>query len=466
MLRHLLTGQWGDTITTTNSGSFVSRQYVYSIPADLNGVEYELGDLEIVAFLAEGQQDVVTGAEGSINFVLPPGTTLVDLASSTNMVVPTSYCDGSVTPEITITNPGNSAVSSYEVTYSLNGGTAISQTITTPLAVGASETVTFSDIILPAGEHQIEYSVNLVGSSYVELVTGNNISSSEVIYVMPTTAFAQTHQEGFEGLTLGAVSPNNAIANNPNDVTAFVVNNGIDPDVTQNLGGFGNSSNSFAWDFYSISTGESSMLIFEKLDLSSNTGHGIKFNHAYAQYEAENDKLEVLVSTDCGATWSTVFSEAGTALSTASPSESRFYPAVTEWRNNFIDLAAYTGNNEVMIAFKGTSAYGNNLYIDDIQVLDQRAIGIGENEALVNSSVYPNPSNGVSVLSVDLKEQADVNVHVYNSLGEVVIASTTYQLAAGNSIINLDLSNLDNGAYFVNMEINGEITVKRITLLK
>lgn len=467
MLRHLLTGQWGDDITTTTQGTTIQRQYVYSIPADLNGVDYELGNLEIVAFLAEGQQEVITGAEGPINFVLPPGSTLVDLESSTNMQVPSTYCDGAITPEITVTNADTAMVSSYEVSYTLNGGAPVTQTVTTPLAGGASATTAFPGITLPAGENKIVYSVNLMGgSSYVELVTGNNAAASDAIYVMSATAFAQTHQEGFESLSLGDASPSNAIADNPDGIAAFVVNNGINSGVSQEIGGFGNSSNSFRWDFYTISSGESSMIVFEKIDLSSGTGHGIKFNHAYAQYQTSNDKLDVLVSTDCGVTWSNVYSKAGSALSTAAANSSRFYPAVTEWKNNFVDLANYTGNNEVMIAFKGTSAYGNDLYVDDIQILDGTTISVEENENVSALSVYPNPSNGVSVLSIDLKEEADANVVIYNNLGEVVIANTTYSLSAGNSIINLDLSNLNNGVYFANVTINGNTTVKQVTLLK
>ena len=37
MLRHLLTGQWGDDITNTTTGSFFTNTYTYTIPNDLNG---------------------------------------------------------------------------------------------------------------------------------------------------------------------------------------------------------------------------------------------------------------------------------------------------------------------------------------------------------------------------------------------------------------------------------------------
>ncbi|MCT4582368.1 MAG: Omp28-related outer membrane protein [Flavobacteriales bacterium] len=467
MLRHLITGQWGDTISTTSQGTLIQRQYVYSIPADLNGVAYELGELEVVAFLAEGQQEIITGAEGPISYVIPPGTTLVDLASSTNMQSPNSYCDGAVVPEITVNNADTASITSYEVSYSLNGGTAVTQTVSNPLAGGASATTSFPGITLSPGENVFTYTVNaLNGSSYVEVVMGNNSATSEAIYIVPSAAFAQTHQEGFESSSVGASAPNNAIADNPDDISALVVSNAVSNSVSQEIGGFGKSSKSFLWNFFSIPTGKSSMLVFEKLDFSVGTGHGVKFNHAYAQYQAENDKLEVLVSTDCGITWSNVYSKQGSALTTASASTSSFFPAVTEWKNNFVDLASYAGESEVIIAFKGTSAYGNNLFVDDIQILDGTTIGVEENEALSSATVYPNPSNGNSVLALSLSEQAGVNVAIYNSLGELVVANTTHNLSAGVANLNLDLSNLNNGVYFAHVTIDGSTVVKQITLFK
>jgi hypothetical protein len=69
MLRHLLTGQWGDEVTTTTAGTFVSRQYTYTIPEDLNDVPLILEDLEVIVFIAEGRKSVQTAAKSSIVFL-------------------------------------------------------------------------------------------------------------------------------------------------------------------------------------------------------------------------------------------------------------------------------------------------------------------------------------------------------------------------------------------------------------
>ena len=72
MLRHLLTGQWGESIVSTTSGSFYTKTYTYTIPSDLNGVIYDLLDLEVIVFIAEGNQEIITGNIASMNYIFPP----------------------------------------------------------------------------------------------------------------------------------------------------------------------------------------------------------------------------------------------------------------------------------------------------------------------------------------------------------------------------------------------------------
>ncbi|MCM1531025.1 MAG: Omp28-related outer membrane protein [Bacteroides sp.] len=56
MLRHLLTGQWGDTLHQSTKGEIFSKQYGYTLPDSINSVFVDVRNLEVVAF--------VTGTEG------------------------------------------------------------------------------------------------------------------------------------------------------------------------------------------------------------------------------------------------------------------------------------------------------------------------------------------------------------------------------------------------------------------
>jgi len=77
MLRHLLTGQWGDPINTTTAGSMIAKQYTYTIPAQLpltvtNGAiktDVLLSKLKIIGFVTETQQEVLSANKGPITIV-------------------------------------------------------------------------------------------------------------------------------------------------------------------------------------------------------------------------------------------------------------------------------------------------------------------------------------------------------------------------------------------------------------
>ena len=100
----------------------------------------------------------------------------------------------------------------------------------------------------------------------------------------------------------------------------------------------------------------------------------ISFDVAYAAYNASYiDGLEVLISSDCGFTWNSLYLKTGLTvgpgnLPTAPPTTSNFTPTSAQWRNETINLDQYIGEPSVRIAFRNLPAYGNNLYIDNINI--------------------------------------------------------------------------------------------------
>jgi hypothetical protein len=61
MLRHLITGQWGDAITTTSQGSLVEKTYTYTVPAAYISVPCVIENCEVVVFVAESHQEILSG---------------------------------------------------------------------------------------------------------------------------------------------------------------------------------------------------------------------------------------------------------------------------------------------------------------------------------------------------------------------------------------------------------------------
>jgi len=322
----------------------------------------------VAVFVAEGNQEILSGNMGNMTHIVPPGINLIDLSATTNMSLPASYCDNNITPEITVTNNSTIYVDTFEVSYTLNQNTPVTQAVYTALAPGANTTITFPTIIVPSGENTISYNVaTMAATSFIDNMPSNNLASSGSFNILSPTAFATNHTEGFEGYPNETPAPNNAILVNPQGYRVFI----IDPTFSgSNVGGFGNTPNSFRWQFIQMSVGNYADLIFEKLDFSGSTGNTMTYSYAHAlQTGFENDRLQILVSTDCGITWNLESQLIGAALATTNPlNGSNFYPTASDWATDIVDLSAYDGNADVMIAFKGVCAGGNNLYIDDIEI--------------------------------------------------------------------------------------------------
>ena len=60
MLRDMITGQWGEEISPTSSGTFIDKTYTYTVPESINDILLRLGDLEIISFIAETEEEVQT----------------------------------------------------------------------------------------------------------------------------------------------------------------------------------------------------------------------------------------------------------------------------------------------------------------------------------------------------------------------------------------------------------------------
>lgn len=114
---------WGEDITTTTQGSFVEKTYTYTIPASLGSptaIAAKLEDLHFVAFVAQGQQEILTGCEVEIeNINMPALSARVD--GLTNIEVQDCSTDARVS--VNVTNVGSDAITALTFQYSVANGT-------------------------------------------------------------------------------------------------------------------------------------------------------------------------------------------------------------------------------------------------------------------------------------------------------------------------------------------------------
>ena len=114
----LLTGQWGETITTTTAGTFVDKTYTYTIPANYNNVPAVLDDMEVVAFISETHQEIPNGNRARPNYT---GITLANDANIRLIEPIDPTCSESIAPVINIKNEGQNTLTSLNITYDING---------------------------------------------------------------------------------------------------------------------------------------------------------------------------------------------------------------------------------------------------------------------------------------------------------------------------------------------------------
>ena len=123
MLRHLITGQWGETIDSIAPGTLVEKNYEYVIPAQLgspNAIEAVLSDLSFIAFVCEGHKEVLTSIEVPIERINLPALSgrIVNLNET-----PSLTCDDQANAYFRFMNQGSETVTSLTYTYGIGSNT-------------------------------------------------------------------------------------------------------------------------------------------------------------------------------------------------------------------------------------------------------------------------------------------------------------------------------------------------------
>lgn len=167
-LVHMVTGQWGESISPTTTGTFIDRTYTYTIPADYNGIECKIEDLELVVFMTETTQELISGNGAYPTYSNFPFNNDVNA----NYVVEIQdQCGIDLEPQINIQNTGNNEVTSVDIEYSVNGGPTQSYTWTGSLLSLENETVT-----LPA----ISYTAEEVNTVSISLGADDDMSNNDI----------------------------------------------------------------------------------------------------------------------------------------------------------------------------------------------------------------------------------------------------------------------------------------------
>ncbi len=270
-------------------------------------------------------------------------------------------CSGLINPAVLLVNTGEETLTSYKVKLFLQGNLVFEASGNKALATGDSTTLTFPPISLnnESNTYELSFEVSEVNGMVDENIANNLEAIS--LYIPQTAAvpFYDDFQDASTSLLLTG-----GLINNPDGNITWALTDAP---------GNGENNQALFLNFFDYETGigENDVLYSPTLDLSDASDATLLFKVAHAPFtDVGEDRLLVGISTDCGNSIQTfVYNKAGKALSTTDAINNAFVPSNrSQWRQEEISLKNFVGSPNVQIAFIGQNGYGNNVYLDDVEI--------------------------------------------------------------------------------------------------
>jgi hypothetical protein len=379
-----------------------------------------------------------------------------DDAGITSVLAPmNAYCTNTITPSVVIKNWGSNSLTSAVINYHVDMNTVQTYTYSGSLASLATTTVSLPNITATSGSHTFMAYTTFPNG----MADGNTMNDTMMSSFVVNSGLGANlpYTEGFENTTF----PTNGITiNNYDTATTWARTT-----VAKKTG----LASAFMDNFNYNANGQIDEMVLPSLNFSSVASPQLTFQLAYRLYTAPtatltfSDTLEVLISSDCGLTWSQVYKKFSTPLTTATPAFSTvsFIPTAAQWRMETISLGSYATINSAIVKFKHITGYENQLYIDDINLNSSTALGMKENDISNLITIYPNPANESFTINIGTELSIkDVSAILIDQLGrEVKTKNTIFQ-----NTIGIATTNIANGTYFIKINIQNNTIVKKVII--
>ena len=161
--------------------------------------------------------------------------------------------------------------------------------------------------------------------------------------------------------------------------------------ILWNVGGTEGGAAAAGIDNYNYNApGQRDAMISPILDFSGRTNVILDFDYAHRRYsQNEADSLVVYISTNGGTSFSRIFQDAESGsgnFATNTTTTDQFIPAsIDDWcfggqvgsGCKTLDLSAYDGMSNILLAFENVNAYGNNTFLDNISLTSNCFIEAG-----------------------------------------------------------------------------------------
>jgi hypothetical protein len=138
-----------------------------------------------------------------------------------------------------------------------------------------------------------------------------------------------------------------------------------------------------------------------------------------------------------------------------------FFPSSSQWRKDSINLAGFIGSNDLLIAFRNTTGFENDIYLDDINL---RTVVVNPNLKAQGFLVTPNPTVGTIAVQFYPQPANLKGIQLFNDVGQK-IAEVNIVTGQAYGSYNFDLSRYAKGTYIVRALFTDRVLVKKIIKL-
>jgi len=332
-------------------------------------------------------------------------------------------CNASITPVVILKNYGTDPLTSAVIKCSIDGNVAATQNWTGSLAPGDTVSVTLPAAAWTHGMHNIK-AYSAAPNGVTEGYNWNDTFSVRIGANL-ATAYNGNFSENFEGATTPLLVWSN--------------NYGMEGQAgISHLAGY-NSVHSMARGNYSNGDdyGNVSNIDLPAVHLTAGSSPVFKFRYAYSTYPGSADSLEALISTDCGASWMSLFHKGGLDLSNGDSTYDAYYPqTAAEWQTQSISLNGYNG--DALIRFRMFNGWSNNVFLDDIAISTPTGIAAINTPELL---IYPNPAKDQVTIS---GLPVNTTVRLTDITGKIL-----QEMVTGNGSNKINVAGLPQGTYLI-----------------
>jgi hypothetical protein len=426
----------------------VNQSQTFTMSCQLPAYIRDKSQIALIGFIQDdGNKRIEQAAQTS-------ATLFSDDVKALSALAPSFSCTNNFTPGIVLKNQGSNPIYSLTIIPAVDGVNNVPINWTGTLAIGANTTIIGNAIApLTSGGHLFSYSVTSVNGNNDN--NGVNNSESSPLYLVSAYSTTQVAEQfatpQFPPINWGIINTNKGPSWDPISTI-----NG-----TSQISGIG----VLKYDFFNNSIkGDKDELLLPPLNASffNTAGLLLNFDVAYAQYTNDDDRLDVMVSDNCGLNWINVYSKSGSNLATGSAQTTAFTPNANQWRKESIFINGFNLSN-LLIKLVTTSDFGNNLYLDNLNLKEANPAGLKSpfNKA-IGVSVSPNPANDILQLQINAAPTT-TKIKFINTIGQTVLFEETLT-ASGTSFIEIKIHHLPSGIYTLLIDSNNEQFIRKIVI--